>query len=82
MDGVFVAYHNTSRLFGFQYVPVEEMDQRLFGSHQGGERVFKACLGLLEVVAENVVSCFPDQVSSTVILIRPTTKSRHRRSRL
>lgn len=61
MDGVFVAFHNTSRMFGFQYVPLKEMDQRLFGSHEGGERVFKACLGLLEIVAENVVSCFPNQ---------------------
>ncbi|CAE6347584.1 unnamed protein product [Rhizoctonia solani] len=61
MDGVFVAYHNTSRMFGFQYVPLQEMDQRLFGSHEAGERVFKACLGLLEVVADNVVSCFPGQ---------------------
>ncbi|CAE6353018.1 unnamed protein product [Rhizoctonia solani] len=61
MDGVFVAYHNTSRMFGFQYVPLQEMDQRLFGSHEGGERVFKVCLGLLETVADTVVSCFPGQ---------------------
>ncbi|CAE6520047.1 unnamed protein product [Rhizoctonia solani] len=61
MDGVFVAYHNTSRMFGFQYVPLQEMDQRLFGSHEGGERVFKVCLGFLEIIAENIVSCFPGQ---------------------
>ncbi|CAE6427177.1 unnamed protein product [Rhizoctonia solani] len=61
MDGIFVAYHNTSRMFGFQYVPLQEMDQRLFGSHEGGERVFKVCLGLLETIADSVVSCFPGQ---------------------
>ncbi|KDN51594.1 hypothetical protein RSAG8_00139, partial [Rhizoctonia solani AG-8 WAC10335] len=61
MDGVFVAYHNTSRMFGFQYVPLQEMDQRLFGSHEGGERVFKVCLGLLETIADSVISCFPGQ---------------------
>lgn len=22
MDGIFLAYHNTSRIFGFQYVPL------------------------------------------------------------
>ena len=22
MDGIFLAYHNTSRLFGFQYMPL------------------------------------------------------------
>ncbi|KAG8746579.1 hypothetical protein FRC10_004431 [Ceratobasidium sp. 414] len=61
MDGVFVLYHNTSRMFGFQYLPLKEMDERLFGGHEGGERVFRACLGFLEVVAENVTSCFPGQ---------------------
>ncbi|KAH7340559.1 mitochondrial protein Pet127-domain-containing protein, partial [Rhizoctonia solani] len=61
MDGVFVAYHNTSRMFGFQYVPLQEMDQRLFGSHKGGEQVFRACLGLLETAADSVISCFPGQ---------------------
>jgi hypothetical protein len=69
MDGVFVAYHNTSRMFGFQYVPLKEMDQRLFGSHEGGERVFKSCLGLLEVIAENVVSCFPGQVGLSSLVV-------------
>lgn len=62
MDGVFVAYHNTSRMFGFQYVPLKEMDERLFGSYEAGERVFKACLGFLEIVADNVTACFPGQV--------------------
>lgn len=63
MDGVFVAYHNTSRMFGFQYIPLREMDERLFGSHQAGERVFKSCLGFLEIIADNVTACFPGQVS-------------------
>lgn len=63
MDGVIVAYHNTKQMFGFQYIPLEEMDQRLFGYGAGlGDRVFKACLGILENVAEEVVGCFPNQV--------------------
>ncbi|EJC98163.1 Pet127-domain-containing protein [Fomitiporia mediterranea MF3/22] len=33
MDGIFLAYHNTARIFGFQYVPLEEMDRRLFGDY-------------------------------------------------
>ncbi|CAE6410294.1 unnamed protein product, partial [Rhizoctonia solani] len=73
MDGVFVAYHNTSRMFGFQYVPLQEMDQRLFGSHEGGERVFKVCLGLLETIADSVISCFPGQDIKAMIC---TTESK------
>ncbi|KAF8895406.1 mitochondrial protein Pet127-domain-containing protein [Infundibulicybe gibba] len=62
MDGVIVAYHNTSRMFGFQYVPLGEMDERLFGPGAGGDRVFEKCIGLLEVVADEITRCFPDQI--------------------
>ncbi|KAG7088520.1 hypothetical protein E1B28_012504 [Marasmius oreades] len=62
MDGVFVAYHNTERIFGFQYVPLEEMDQRLFGGQRGtGNVVFKKCVEMMEIVAEEIVGCFPGQ---------------------
>lgn len=59
-----MAYHNTKQIFGFQYVPLEEMDERLFGPGKGiGDRMFKACVNMLEFVAEEVVTCFPSQVS-------------------
>ncbi|TFK73566.1 Pet127-domain-containing protein [Pluteus cervinus] len=62
MDGVFVAYHNTARLFGFQYVPLEEMDARLFGPEPGiGDRIFEKCLSILECVADEIIRCFPEQ---------------------
>lgn len=62
MDGIFVAYHNTLKLFGFQYVPLHEMDERLFGSHELGDQVFSKCLAILEVLAEEIVGCFPNEV--------------------
>ncbi|KAJ6508893.1 Pet127-domain-containing protein [Mycena sanguinolenta] len=62
MDGVIVAYHNTAKLFGFQYVSLEEMDQRLFGPEPGtGDRVFQKCVGLLECIAPEIVQCFPNE---------------------
>jgi hypothetical protein len=65
MDGVIVAYHNTERMFGFQYVPLEEMDQRLFGPQPGaGELVFEKSISILELVADEIVLCFPKQVWS------------------
>jgi len=67
MDGVIVAYHNTARMFGFQYIPLEEMDERLFGPGAStGDRVFQKCIGVLETVADEIIRCFPDQVRSTV----------------
>jgi len=83
MDGVFVAYHNTARVFGFQYVSLEEMDARLFGpdvkdtgSPNGvgaptrGARIFEKCVKLLERVMDEVVSVFGERVSSFLYLVR------------
>ena len=67
MDGVIVAYHNTSRMFGFQYISLPEMDACLFGPGEGvGDRVFSKCIGLLENVMEEVALCFPDEVLSAL----------------
>lgn len=73
MDGVIVAYHNTARLFGFQYVSLEEMDRHLFGPEPGaGDRVFQKCVGLLECIAPEIVQCFPGQASPFCYLLDST----------
>lgn len=59
-----VTYHNTSQLFGFQYVPLEEMDEALFGNKRIGPMVFQACVSMLEAITTEVVKCFPEQVNS------------------
>ncbi|KAF8349333.1 mitochondrial protein Pet127-domain-containing protein [Amanita rubescens] len=60
MDGVFVAYHNAARMFGFQYVPLEQMEEHIFGPSPGiGERVFEKCVGLLEIICQEIIQCFP-----------------------
>lgn len=64
MDGVFVAYHNTKKIFGFQYIPLSEMDARLFGDDAVGDAVFERCLLLLEVVLEEATRELPHQVCS------------------
>ncbi|KAH9065355.1 mitochondrial protein Pet127-domain-containing protein [Lactarius vividus] len=61
MDGVFVAYHNTKKIFGFQYIPLSEMDARLFGDDADGDAVFERCLRLLEVVLEEATRELPHQ---------------------
>ena len=62
MDGVIVAYHNTARLFGFQYVPLEEMDTCIFGEAGRGDRVFQKCVRLMEELADEIVRVYPQQV--------------------
>jgi hypothetical protein len=64
MEGVFVAYHNTKRIFGFQYIPLSEMDARLFGKCAAGNVVFEKCMLLLEAVLEEATHALPGQVCS------------------
>lgn len=61
MDGIFVAYHTTSTIFGFQYIPVEEMNERLFGSQEMADQAFRLSLGLMERVLDAATSLFERQ---------------------
>lgn len=68
MDGIFVAYHNTARLFGFQYIPVREMEERLYGPGppDRGPRIFEKCIRLMETLMEQIIGCFPGHVSQMI----------------
>ncbi|KAF8427298.1 mitochondrial protein Pet127-domain-containing protein [Tirmania nivea] len=61
MDGIFVAFHNTERIFGFQYISLEEMDAAIHQDwHSGiGDREFKLSLQLLNAVLNRAVERFP-----------------------
>ena len=59
MDGIFVAYHNTAYMFGFQYISREDMDNRLFGGSVQGDRVFQKCVKCMEEILSEVTLCFP-----------------------
>lgn len=64
MDGIFLAYHNTSQIFGFQYMSTADMEVGLFGKKNAGvgENVFRTCLALLEKTLEVIGKHFPEQV--------------------
>ncbi|KAH9854710.1 Pet127-domain-containing protein [Lenzites betulinus] len=61
MDGVLVAYHNTARIFGFQYVSLREMDTALFGRPGVGDRVFLRCVALMERLYRAIADVFPER---------------------
>ncbi|KAF9219174.1 Pet127-domain-containing protein [Gyrodon lividus] len=75
MDGVLIAYHNTARLFGFQYVSLEEMEATLYGSGNG-TRVFNKCVLLLEQVLTDVVGVYGERS------VRCTVEARERSQQL
>ncbi|KAB8349594.1 hypothetical protein FH972_023618 [Carpinus fangiana] len=63
MDGIFVAYHNIRRIFGFQYLPLEEMDLVTHGTSDTtlGDRELLLSLQLMNEVFNNATERFPEQ---------------------
>ncbi|TRX96282.1 hypothetical protein FHL15_003006 [Xylaria flabelliformis] len=63
MDGIFVAFHNTQRIFGFQYIPLSEMDLSLHGTSNTllGDHEFKLSLKLLNEILSRASQKWPEQ---------------------
>ena len=63
MNGIFVAYHNVKRIFGFQYIPMHEMDRALHGQTDTclGDQEFKASLDIMNEVLNKATAKFPNQ---------------------
>ncbi|KAK3359800.1 mitochondrial mRNA processing protein [Lasiosphaeria hispida] len=74
MDGIFVAFHNTERIFGFQYVPLAEMDLALHGTTNSciGNQEFKASLFILNEVLDKATKKFPHQSLRLFFETRPS----------
>ncbi|KAL8908225.1 MAG: hypothetical protein Q9207_000946 [Kuettlingeria erythrocarpa] len=62
MDGIFVAFHNTDRIFGFQYVSLAEMDSTLHGQWDTnlGDQEFKFSVALLNEVLDKATKKYPN----------------------
>ncbi|RMZ90745.1 hypothetical protein DV736_g2021, partial [Chaetothyriales sp. CBS 134916] len=63
MDGVFVAYHNIARIFGFQYISLAEMDRALHGQDDKalGDLEFRFSINLLTEIFDRATAAFPRQ---------------------
>ncbi|KAK0719965.1 mitochondrial protein Pet127-domain-containing protein, partial [Lasiosphaeris hirsuta] len=74
MDGIFVAFHNTERIFGFQYVPLAEMDLALHGTTNSciGSQEFKASLFILNEVLDKATKRFPGKSLRLFFETRPS----------
>lgn len=68
MDGIFLAYHNIERIFGFQYLSLAEMDQVLHGQPDTclGDKEFKLSIGLMEELLNRATEKFPNTVSTSL----------------
>ncbi|KAL7795354.1 PET127-like protein [Trichoderma ceciliae] len=74
MDGIFVAYHNTQRIFGFQYISLDEMDVALHGTtdRRLGDQEFKISVTLLNELMNRATKRFPGRTLRLHVETRPT----------
>ena len=75
MDGIFVAYHNVERIFGFQYIPLPEMDLALHGQEDRclGDKEFRLSVQLLNVIFDTATQRFPQTSLRFHFETRPKT---------
>lgn len=64
MDGIFVAFHNTERIFGFQYISLPEMDLAIHGQANLalGDQEFKLSVQIFSEILDKATARFPGQV--------------------
>lgn len=74
MDGIFVAFHNVQRIFGFQYISLPEMDTAIHGTNNMslGNHEFKLSLHLLNKLLDKATARFPKQSLRLHFETRPT----------
>ncbi|ORY16181.1 mitochondrial protein Pet127-domain-containing protein [Clohesyomyces aquaticus] len=62
MDGIFVAYHNIERIFGFQYLGLPDLDYVLHGQSDTtlGDQEFKLSIRLLDELLSRATQKFPE----------------------
>lgn len=63
MDGIFLTYHNVERIFGFQYMPMAEIDRAIHGQVDRclGDQEFKLSLHLLNEAINEATAKFPEK---------------------
>ncbi|CAJ1400267.1 unnamed protein product [Effrenium voratum] len=52
MDGVIVAYHNTVEIFGFQYIPLADMERCIYGGTEAASVAFDLCVQMLQKILQ------------------------------
>ena len=60
MDGAFIAYHNTQEIFGYEYLSLEEIEKRLFGSSEISDQILKICIAMYQDILHDVIEKFPN----------------------
>lgn len=56
MDGAFIAYHNTRKIYGYEYVKLKEMALRIFGNEYNLDASFVVISKMQTIVLDEIRS--------------------------
>eukprot|EP01100_Stratorugosa_tubuloviscum_P001583 TRINITY_DN1355_c0_g5_i1.p1 TRINITY_DN1355_c0_g5~~TRINITY_DN1355_c0_g5_i1.p1 ORF type:complete len:553 (+),score=165.23 TRINITY_DN1355_c0_g5_i1:24-1661(+) len=73
MKGVFMVYHDIISIYGFEYLPINEIATHLFGNNATGDYVFNFCIELWQNIIKTI--CLQTKSSKFRVLIRPARLS-------
>ncbi|PWN19749.1 Pet127-domain-containing protein [Microstroma glucosiphilum] len=76
MDGILVAYHNSAQVFGFEYFPLEDMAERIFGSMEMADQAFKLSVALSERILQRAIELYPDRQLSLTLETKEPPRTR------
>eukprot|EP00741_Cyanophora_paradoxa_P013755 tig00020710_g13278.t1 len=71
MDGAFVTYHNTERVFGFEYVSLEEIERCVYGSGKLARRSFDVTVQILIRILDEFTNRWEGQMLRVVASAHP-----------
>lgn len=60
MQGVMVTFHNTRKVFGFEHIPLYDMEEILFGGKEAADAAFNTSTLVLEKLLRRVTDRFKD----------------------
>lgn len=69
MDGVFLAYHNTEQVFGYEYIPVEKIEKTLYGSKAMADTSFSVSTQMMDKILSQVLDRFHDTDTNALRLL-------------
>lgn len=75
MDGIMVGFHNTREIFGFQYIPLSEMDFCVFGNSHFAAASFSLSVKIFNALLTEATKRFPGRDLQTTFYTNPNSVS-------
>eukprot|EP01129_Flabellula_baltica_P013587 TRINITY_DN6338_c0_g1_i1.p1 TRINITY_DN6338_c0_g1~~TRINITY_DN6338_c0_g1_i1.p1 ORF type:complete len:460 (+),score=73.74 TRINITY_DN6338_c0_g1_i1:85-1464(+) len=78
MEGMLISYHNTLKFFGFEYIPLKDMERAVFESQKMAHTSFQVMFAIFTEVMEKITKEFNLLWAQTVLKSKSELKGNQR----